>query len=264
MIVTSASLTWSKGKVTLSFFFKEDFPAAVHISPVSLNIQVGNGNGASSYLSTSVKSMSRDCWSSNTLEYIRFISKTSLPPTLIAFFAVFIVTTSLNPFGSESLMFLFVRHSPRLLQQERLAIASSRQVLFPPQKVILTVVENKVQLTDLICAELVNKDLCGPHKLVNTGKDSKPVEVAKDICRRDWTWKHFMKRLMWYWCSRWLECLNLGSEVFQLCLVIQIFSSYYCIFTQTFTSHATLQWKQVVVRGRSLILQKRRKNIPAL
>jgi len=53
----------------------------------------------------------------------------------------------------------------------------------PPQKVIITVVENKVQLIDIICAELVNKELCGHHKLVITGKDSKPVEVAKDICR---------------------------------------------------------------------------------
>jgi len=51
----------------------------------------------------------------------------------------------------------------------------------PLQKVILTVVENKVQLNDLIYAELVNKDLCGPHKLVITGKDSKPVEVAKHM-----------------------------------------------------------------------------------
>jgi len=35
--------------------------------------------------------------------------------------------------------------------------------------------------------------------------------------------------------------LNLGSEVFQLGLMIQMFSSYYCIIMQTFTSHATLQ-----------------------
>ena len=46
-------------------------------------------------------------------------------------------------------------------------------------------------------AELVNKELCGLHHLVITGKDSKPVEVANS--------------------SRWLDWLNLGSEVSQLC-----------------------------------------------
>ena len=52
----------------------------------------------------------------------------------------------------------------------------------PPQKVVLTVAENKVQLINLICAELVNKGLSHAlkHKIVITGKDPKPTEVAND------------------------------------------------------------------------------------
>ena len=51
-----------------------------------------------------------------------------------------------------------------------------------PQKVVLTVAENKVQLINLICAELVNTGLSRAlkHKLVITGKDPKPTEVAND------------------------------------------------------------------------------------
>ena len=51
-----------------------------------------------------------------------------------------------------------------------------------PQKVVLTVTENKVQLINLICAELVNNGLTRAltHKLVITGKDPKPTEVAND------------------------------------------------------------------------------------
>ena len=50
----------------------------------------------------------------------------------------------------------------------------------PPQKVLLTVTQNKIQLIDLIVAALQKeKDqfkLCG-HKLVVTGRDPIPVEI---------------------------------------------------------------------------------------
>ena len=63
-------------------------------------------------------------------------------------------------------------------RRHRLSLSSP----LPPQKVVLAVAENKVQLINLICAELVNKGLSRAlkHKLVITGKDPKPTEVAND------------------------------------------------------------------------------------
>lgn len=49
--------------------------------------------------------------------------------------------------------------------------------LFPPQKVVLTVTENKVQVTDLICQNLIQKaqDEPNEHSLVITSTESVPV-----------------------------------------------------------------------------------------
>ena len=47
----------------------------------------------------------------------------------------------------------------------------------PPQKVVLTVVHNKVQLINLICNYLINHIHYNQSKLVITGQDPTPVQV---------------------------------------------------------------------------------------
>ena len=53
----------------------------------------------------------------------------------------------------------------------------------PPQKVVLTVTENKKQLIDIICSELkgdtaFHRDHIHKHKLVVTSQDKTPVEIS--------------------------------------------------------------------------------------
>ena len=53
----------------------------------------------------------------------------------------------------------------------------------PPQKVVLTVTENKKQLIDIICSELKGataflRDHIHKHKLVITSQDKTPVEIS--------------------------------------------------------------------------------------
>ena len=63
-------------------------------------------------------------------------------------------------------------------RRHRLSLSSP----LPPQKVILTVTENKSQLLDLLCVELVNKGRQEglKHKLVVTGSDPLPIEITKE------------------------------------------------------------------------------------
>ena len=52
----------------------------------------------------------------------------------------------------------------------------------PPQKVMLTVTRNKVQLIDLICEDMAfHKDYFSQHKLVHTGSDPVPVEINSGV-----------------------------------------------------------------------------------
>ena len=52
----------------------------------------------------------------------------------------------------------------------------------PPQKVMLTVTINKVQLIDLICEDMAfHKDDFSQHKLVLTGSDPVPVEINRGV-----------------------------------------------------------------------------------
>ena len=52
----------------------------------------------------------------------------------------------------------------------------------PPQKVMLTVTRNKVQLIDLICEDMAfHKDDFSQHKLVLTGSDAVPVEINRGV-----------------------------------------------------------------------------------
>ena len=59
------------------------------------------------------------------------------------------------------------------------------QTPLPPQKVVLTVTENKIQLLDIICQQLVEiyqaEHVQDAHRLVITGKKVVPVEVFKGI-----------------------------------------------------------------------------------
>ena len=60
----------------------------------------------------------------------------------------------------------------------------------PPQKVILTVTRNKVQLIDLICEDMAfHKDDFSQHKLVLTGCAPVPVEINRGVIikRQDMT-----------------------------------------------------------------------------
>ena len=51
----------------------------------------------------------------------------------------------------------------------------------PPQKFMLTVIRNKVQLIDLICEDMAfYKDDIWQHKLVLTGSDPVAVEINRD------------------------------------------------------------------------------------
>ena len=52
----------------------------------------------------------------------------------------------------------------------------------PPQKFMLTVIRNKVQLIDLICEDIAfHKDDISQHKLVLTGSDPVPVEINRGV-----------------------------------------------------------------------------------
>ena len=52
----------------------------------------------------------------------------------------------------------------------------------PPQKFMLTVIRNKVQLIDLICEDMAfHKDDISQHKLVLTGSDPVPVEINRGV-----------------------------------------------------------------------------------
>ena len=52
----------------------------------------------------------------------------------------------------------------------------------PPQKVMLTVTRNKVQLIDLICEDMAfHKEYFSQHKLVLTGSDPVPVEINSGV-----------------------------------------------------------------------------------
>ena len=55
----------------------------------------------------------------------------------------------------------------------------------PPQKVALTFTENKVQLTEVICQQLVvaSQDKALGHKVVITGKEPTPIEISKGMQR---------------------------------------------------------------------------------
>ena len=54
--------------------------------------------------------------------------------------------------------------------------------LLPPQKFMLTVIRNKVQLIDLICEDMAfHKDDISHHKLVLTGSDPVPVEISRGV-----------------------------------------------------------------------------------
>ena len=63
----------------------------------------------------------------------------------------------------------------------------------PSQKVVLTVTENKQQLMDIMCTELINDesfhhDHLSQHKFVITGQDRTPVDINNGgviIQRRD-------------------------------------------------------------------------------
>ncbi|KAG1655292.1 hypothetical protein GQR58_024612 [Nymphon striatum] len=56
------------------------------------------------------------------------------------------------------------------------------KAILPPQKVILTVTKNKVQLIDLIMADLIeHKGTFQQHTLIVTGSDLVPVEIANDL-----------------------------------------------------------------------------------
>ena len=49
-----------------------------------------------------------------------------------------------------------------------------------PQKFMLTVIRNKVQLIDIICEDMsFHKDDISQHKLVLTGSDPVPVEINR-------------------------------------------------------------------------------------
>jgi len=54
----------------------------------------------------------------------------------------------------------------------------------PPQKVVLTIADNKVQLIKLICTELLNRGEKMKNKLVLTGQDPVPIEVSCDVLRQ--------------------------------------------------------------------------------
>ena len=52
----------------------------------------------------------------------------------------------------------------------------------PPQKVMLTVTRNRVQLIDLICEDMAfHKDDFSQHRLVLTGSDPVPVEINRGV-----------------------------------------------------------------------------------
>lgn len=70
----------------------------------------------------------------------------------------------------------FGQHASR---RHRLGLSSP----LPPQKVTLTVTDNKLQLIDLLCVELVRKgrETGLKHKLVVTGRDPLPIEISQDI-----------------------------------------------------------------------------------
>ena len=52
----------------------------------------------------------------------------------------------------------------------------------PPQKFMLTLIRNKVQLIDLICEGMAfHKDDISHHKFVLTGSDPVPVEINKGV-----------------------------------------------------------------------------------
>ena len=52
----------------------------------------------------------------------------------------------------------------------------------PPQKFMLTVIRNKVQLIDLMCEYMsFHKDDISQHNLVLTGSDPVPVEINRGV-----------------------------------------------------------------------------------
>ena len=76
-------------------------------------------------------------------------------------------------------------------RQERAGQYASRchqlslQTPLPPQKVVLTVTGNKIQLIDIICEQLIDiyqhHHSDDEHRLVITGQNELPVEVHKGI-----------------------------------------------------------------------------------
>ena len=52
----------------------------------------------------------------------------------------------------------------------------------PPQKVMLTVTLNKVQVIDLMCEDMAfHKDYFSQYKLVITGSDPVPVDINRGV-----------------------------------------------------------------------------------
>ena len=62
----------------------------------------------------------------------------------------------------------------------------------PPQKFMLTVIRNMVQLIDLMCEDMtIHKNDFSQHRLVLTGSDPVPVKINKGVIikRQDMTTK---------------------------------------------------------------------------
>ena len=72
----------------------------------------------------------------------------------------------------------------------------------PPQKVMLTVTRNNVQLIDLICEDMAfHKDYVSQHTLVLTGSDPVPVEINRGVTIKRQDMKNYAGGGRYHDCS---------------------------------------------------------------
>ena len=126
----------------------------------------------------------------------------------------------------------------------------SLQTPLPPQKVVLTVTENKIQLIDIICDQLVEiyqaEHVQDAHRLVRTGKKVVPVEVFKGIAinRNDLKTFHeeadvIIVQQMLELATNGISCISIlcdDTDVFALLLYYYVHCHLTCTLTMESTS----------------------------
>ena len=126
----------------------------------------------------------------------------------------------------------------------------SLQTPLPPQKVVLTVTENKIQLIDIICEQLVEiyqaEHVQDAHRLVITGKKVVPVEVFKGIAinRNDFKTFHeeadvIIVQQMLELATNGISCISIlcdDTDAFALLLYYYVHCHLTCTLTMESTS----------------------------